>query len=74
MPFSKHEMYLLMQGNRLLLDESTKCRSAMVKNLVPGDNNIQLIVEYYDKRIAALTQLQNKLSGLVSNEGLANGN
>lgn len=74
MPFNKNELYLIMQGNKQSIDQSTKFRNAMIQNMVPGDNNIQLIVEYYDKRIAALSQLQNKLSGLVSKEGLVESN
>ena len=65
-PLSKTELHIIMQGVSALLIETVVHRNAMIQRLVPGDNNVTTLLEYYDRRRSQLQHIQNKINGLVN--------
>lgn len=64
--FSRRESYFLQQGVKALMDETHAQRAALVSRIHPEDNNLTTLLEYYDKRMAELKAISEKLVGLVS--------
>ena len=65
--FSSKDNYFLLQGVRALQCETEKQRAALLNRLFPSDNNLQTLVEYYDKRMIELKTLEKTIANYVNN-------
>jgi len=64
--FSYKEYCFLLQGVKALQQETAKQKTAVVQRMFPEDNNLNSLVEYYDKRSVELHHLETKILGTVS--------
>lgn len=66
--FSKIENYFILQGIQALQAETVAQRTVMVQRIVPADDNVVSLLEYYDKRTVQLAKLEKKISALFNTE------
>lgn len=63
---SNKDYAFLLQGVKALQQETVKQKAAALQRLFLGDNNLDTILEYYDKRSVELRHLEIKILGIVS--------
>lgn len=64
--FDKTEVFFLIQGLKMLQDENDAFRKVTINRLVPGDMNVPILLEYYDRRSAQLQSIQSKITALAN--------
>ena len=65
LPLDKKELHFLLQGTKALQKETKECSNKMLQHLTPADSNVQMIIEYYDKRQVELHKLEVKILGFI---------
>lgn len=61
---AQSDVRLIQQGLVMLYEQCAQHRVAFIKQMLPGDSNIDTIIEYYDKRIKSIAALQQKIIGV----------
>ena len=66
--------HIILQGIRMLIAENDSHKSTIAKRMVPGDQNIITLMEYYIKRSIQLKNLQEDLQSYIDNFSADNKN
>lgn len=63
---SKNEAVYIMQGLQKLLDDTYRQETAFIKMAVPGENSLERLTEYYNRRKLDLHTLIAKYKNVFS--------